>query len=163
MQSWMKGQSWWVKGGLFVTGIWLYEFRFARTLLPEILRTPGKENWVWYVTGLGSALLIASAMGSRRLQRLLHIRPLIFLGRISYSFYLLHFGLLLCFTPFFLETINRWGVRSVASAYWLGWAATAASALALSELSFRWIERPSIEMGRKIASRLTFGCNKRPD
>ena len=72
-------------------------------------------------------------------------RPLMLLGLISYSFYLYHLA--------FIITLDKVG--------WLhdlGWVAVAAAAfacsVAVSAVSYRFIEKPGIALGRRWAARV---------
>ena len=63
-----------------------------------------------------------------------------YLGTISYSIYLVH-GLA-------LYGIGMIGHQKVLSlAVWVG------LTLALSSLTYRWIEKPAIDLGRKVSAR----------
>jgi peptidoglycan/LPS O-acetylase OafA/YrhL len=75
---------------------------------------------------------------------------LTYLGRISYSFYLWHFAILLCFTPRFFGFLNGIGPVSTDAARCIGLLATVAVTIGVSDLSFRFIEKPSIQLGKKL-------------
>jgi peptidoglycan/LPS O-acetylase OafA/YrhL len=71
-----------------------------------------------------------------------------FLGRCSYSIYLLHmplFGLLILATP------GGWPARAAAANLWI--AGAVGLLLALSALTYKWIERPGRDFGRRLADR----------
>lgn len=67
-------------------------------------------------------------------------RPLLWLGTISYSVYLVH--------PLVLRAVPQWGDHRAWSA--LTWMAVT---IVVGALSYRWIERPGIELGRRVAAR----------
>ncbi len=139
------------KFGMLGIGLLLYQYRVARIHWPLPLRTPGHESWTWYVAGVGASLLILSVIGSRHLQRLLKLAPFTYLGRISYSFYLLHFLVLKCLSPYFLTIINRWVTTGTEVSYLLGLLATIGVTVLLSDVAYRWIEIPSIQLGRLLS------------
>lgn len=92
------------------------------------------------LVGPGSALLIGVCLDRRGLSRVLAIRPLKWIGEISYSLYLVHLPLLL---------VMIYGLRSVAttSTIILAFLALAVPAAAAFNLV---IERPATELGRKL-------------
>jgi peptidoglycan/LPS O-acetylase OafA/YrhL len=71
----------------------------------------------------GSAILVAAAVTPTRMAQLLSVRPLVGLGRISYSLYLWHLPLLVVF---------GWQLRMVALPV----------SIAVATLSYRYIEQP---------------------
>ncbi|WP_041810053.1 acyltransferase family protein [Rhodopseudomonas palustris] len=69
------------------------------------------SQFVWLFSVLGSAILCKAIVGEGWLVGLLSWRPLVFLGRISYSFYLLHsVALSLVFAGWWHVAIVRFGV-----------------------------------------------------
>ena len=92
--------------------------------------------------GVGAVLLVATATSLPSLQRALAWRPLRFLGRVSYSLYLVHFTVLLLLAPYVMTTFLP-GRGLALLAVVLG------ASLALSAASFRWVERPSIALGNR--------------
>lgn len=93
------------------------------------------------LAALGAAILIALCVGSPAVAQALRVRPLAWLGRVSYSLYLLHLPVLLIFLH----------LGSGRAPLGLVLAMSAATSLLLAELSYRYLERPSIELGRQIA------------
>jgi peptidoglycan/LPS O-acetylase OafA/YrhL len=122
-------------------GFLLYASRFLGLEL--------EEKWIWPLTGLGSALLILCALYSEVWQKVLTKAPLIALGRVSYSLYLLHFAVLLVVTPRALAGLNRLGIAG-APAWVLGLLSTVACSLFLAYFSERWVEAPFIRMGKRV-------------
>jgi peptidoglycan/LPS O-acetylase OafA/YrhL len=118
------------------------------------VETPLREAWLWYVTAVGAAMILVVFIGSARLQRVLQLPPLTHLGRISYSVYLWHFTVLLCFTPRFLHGLNAVGLVSPAPANLVGLVGTVLATVVVSDLSYRCIEKPCIALGRRVSRRL---------
>jgi peptidoglycan/LPS O-acetylase OafA/YrhL len=92
-------------------------------------------------TALGAALFMALALGSAKSQKALERPGFQWLGKVSYSLYLIHpLVLMTCVYAFF-------GIfplpLSVALALGLS--------LFFSEYFYRWVERPSMEWGRKLS------------
>jgi len=101
-----------------------------------------QEPWLAVMNGyyLGF-LLFAAALGSRALVN----RTTLYLGKISYSLYLFH---PLCMTValFFAPKLVPWD-----AAPWLAIGLTVVASVAVSALTFRWIEQPSIAAGRALS------------
>ena len=87
----------------------------------------------------GLFILLLLILSSDKIQNLLSAKPLVYLGKISYSFYLLHFGILLIMTEIF-ATINS-------IAFFIIYLA---STILISVLSYSRIEKPFIETGHKL-------------
>lgn len=88
----------------------------------------------------GATLLVAGAVHVVSLRRFLAWRPVAFLGRVSYSIYLLHFTVLALSTPLLRE-----GVGLAGGAAFVAWVALVSCALA--PLSYRAVELPCIRLG----------------
>jgi peptidoglycan/LPS O-acetylase OafA/YrhL len=146
LRQWQEDSNGWSKWTVFSLGFVLYGYRYFLKYLPVALQI--SEGWIRDITGLGAAVLIIAIAGSERLQDILHTRILTGLGRISYSFYLTHFAVLMCFSPRFVALINRRGIIEPTLANLLGLSATVATTVVLSALSYRYIELPSIQLGR---------------
>jgi peptidoglycan/LPS O-acetylase OafA/YrhL len=96
-----------------------------------------------YAAALGAALLISLAVSDNILSALLNSRPVQFMGRVSYSFYLLHL-------PIFLILVS-WMLPVVDSILLVFPVALATSCFA-SYLSFTWIEQPAIRFSHQLAN-----------
>jgi peptidoglycan/LPS O-acetylase OafA/YrhL len=98
------------------------------------------DDWV---TLVGVALFIVTALGSRRVASSLCVRPMLWLGRISYSLYLWHSVIL---------------VRTLRIAFdpaplWLLLIGVIACSLLVAHLSERYVESPAQRLGRHLAVR----------
>jgi peptidoglycan/LPS O-acetylase OafA/YrhL len=127
---------------LWLAAIVLCDIRYS------IPGAPMNGLLVHYVSGFGAALIIAlvAAGGARRF---LTCRPIALIGRISYSFYLLHLPILLTATSLVLLAMPKDLVA------WVLVAATSfAATVALSMLSQSLVEAPAHRVGRRVASRL---------
>jgi peptidoglycan/LPS O-acetylase OafA/YrhL len=111
------------------------------TQYPHRLPIPG--HFFEFTMALGEAyILLLALMEHGWISRLLRRRPLRFLGRVSYSLYLLHLPLLMIFAiwidgklPFGLLLLPFLAVL-----------------LALSAVFYRFIEAPSMALGRRISA-----------
>ncbi len=105
------------------------------------LHVRGLEWPMDWLTAGGSALFIVIALSSTRASWVLSTRPLLFLGRTSYSIYLLHATVLLSLVRIWYAALPTWAL----------WGMTFACVLPLSWLSYRLTERPSIQLGRMLS------------
>jgi len=80
---------------------------------------------------LGAVLLVAAAVGRTEIARALSIRPLVWLGALSYSLYLWHFPVLWAFGAH-----DR--LAALGLSFLLAW------------LSYRYVERPFRRRGRRL-------------
>ena len=102
--------------------------------------------------GIFSALLIALVInGGTFTNALMHSRPAVFLGRVSYSLYLMHL-------PLFYFAAQAWFGNTVPmTAIWFVWPVLALIAAAFS---FRLLEAPSMELGRRLTARRAISQEK---
>lgn len=104
---------------------------------------------VFCISGLGAAGIIASCLSSASLQAMLSWKFPLLLGRVSYSFYLLHMIVIFCVTPKilrFLDWPHEFGTRAVALVVTVG------VTLIFAVLFYWMVETPSAALGRKIGS-----------
>lgn len=103
--------------------------------------------WTWGLAGdlvsdwftmLASCYFVLASLSSARFREILHMRPLQFLGRISFSLYLVHLVVL-------LTLMNV--LSGVVSPYIIMVGVVAISIL-LASVSYRYLEEPSILLGR---------------
>ncbi|MFC4809640.1 acyltransferase family protein [Paenibacillus sp. GCM10023250] len=106
----------------------------------------------WF-TMLASGFCMIAAIASMRLKAVLDWRPIAFVGRVSYSFYLVHLVVLLALMNLFTNPSSLLYPEDYAryyiSPYWL-LIGTVGLSLALAALSYRYIELPSIRLGRYL-------------
>lgn len=116
----------------------------AHTLLSDGLIVLGASGLIWAIsTGKQSGLL-----------DVLDNRAVRFLGRISYSFYLIHFVVLYAVATIFLDILSeniltRFPLLVVIAAG----AVSIMIAIPLSMFSFRYVEMPLTQLGRSISLR----------
>ena len=103
---------------------------------------------------LGSTVLVAVAIHWGRFAGALSVRPVAALGRVSYSSYLLHFGLLCWLTRLIPRQL---GVAEGAAFI----AVVATCTLLVSGASYRFVERPSIRLGNWLCARLAAAAGQR--
>jgi len=103
------------------------------------------------VMGLGSGLVVAVASSVPAIDRALSVRPLLFLGRISFSLYLLHLAWISLLAPRIVVAGSPTSPLTLV-------AAVLAASVASATVAERWVERPSISCGKALAAAL---CRRR--
>ncbi len=118
-------------------------------LISILFVPPGYQVYTTIAAVALSALLIGMIRPATSAYRVLTLRPIIFIGLISYSLYLWHWSVLV---------ISRW---TIGISWWSAPVLMLFSIL-LAYLSYKTIEKPVRGMQRKIPSRLVFlsgfGC-----
>jgi peptidoglycan/LPS O-acetylase OafA/YrhL len=115
-------------------------------------------NYQHLIEVVAAALMVAALAYGRPsiFSRILTMAPLRLLGRVSYSFYLLH-PLTLTVVwkmPELLGGVVESGVPLSVLALAL-WAVTTAATLPLALLSYVWVEKPGIRLGRRLVTLLS--------
>lgn len=125
---------------VMLLGITLFTYKW---FLPNvsILHNPELSNWCIV---LGAASFIVICLSSATASRVLRFYPIWLLGKISYSFYLLHALVLYSFTYLLYTKVPLWVI----------WLLTLAVSYLLSVLSYYYIEQPSIGWGKQVASKV---------
>ncbi|MBR0669497.1 acyltransferase [Roseomonas hellenica] len=111
---------------------------YARVLLPA----PAVQAHHRLLIGIGAALLIALILASGRAQRALGVRPLQWLGRVSFSLYLLHMPIMLAAARLLPDAVTP--VWRIAIGIGLS--------LVLAEVFHRLVEKPSMQAGRTLSA-----------
>ena len=137
---------------LLLAGLLMYQ---ARRLLPLILHLQPKEKWVWLTTSLGCVLILLACFGSRRLQRALNHKTVVFLGRISYGVYLLQFLILVVVIPWFVHQLNGLGIQTPLLVWLLAFGASIGLTILAGAIFFQLVEKPSMQFGHALAARFT--------
>ena len=114
-------------------------FSFLVLVAVGLLVVPFHRIWGDFLIGMGAALLIALCLPATRLSRALMVPPLLWLGRISYSLYLIHF-------PILLSGITG-GFFSRPSVTLL------IIILLAADLTFRFVEAPAQRLGAGLAGK----------
>jgi len=136
--EWHQSCSKAIRYGLVVLAILFYLFPWMIKWITSF-RFHFIEEWI---VSMGVAIFIISALGSWNLSRLLALRPIYFLGRVSYSLYLIHAICLLSLTHLLYGRTELWVI----------WILGIGCTLLLSWLSYRYIEIPSINIGKRLSS-----------
>lgn len=107
-----------------------------------LLMAPGPSVFAYYnfVWGLGAVLLLAVVVGSPASDRVLSAAPLVWLGKVSYSLYLIH-------VPLLVATVHLTYGRVPLG---VTIPAVIVASLLCAELMHRFVELPSIRLGRAL-------------
>jgi len=148
IRAWLTPRRSWKVIALLL-GLILYTFRFT---LPAYFRWELHDYAPWIITGIGSAVLIMVVIASESARAFLSLSWLRFIGRVSFSIYLVHFLVLIVLTPRLFQIINA-PASALLPVWWLGLFFTVAVTLGLSALSYRWVEMPSMAFGKSVPKR----------
>jgi peptidoglycan/LPS O-acetylase OafA/YrhL len=130
-------------GRAVLLGAALLLYTVPSWLLPGI-PTPVTEVFQVLSVATGAGIFVVAAFSSAGVERLLTSGRVAFLGRISYSLYLVHLVLI-------LAAVHSLGDRVPALE---AAAAAAVASLAVAAAMHRWVEVPGIRAGRALASTL---------
>ena len=128
LSAWVKRSGGFGAVGLVLVGAWLF-------YQPRNMPVVG----LW-TTGLAASCYVIAAFASPTLVRALSGGAALWLGKVSYSLYLVHLPILLTLVHLFSGQVPLPVLL----------AATLALSLVCAGLSYRWIERPAIAFGRRI-------------
>ena len=148
--QWLQPKPFFVKAGLLSAGLVLYE---TRHVCQDLLGQPLGEKFPWLGTSLGCALILLASMSSRRIQAVLKLPPIVFLGKISYSVYLLQFIVIFCLLPPWVHALNLLGIESAVWLLPLSILGSIGMTVGLSALTYRWIETPCIDLGHRLSKK----------
>jgi peptidoglycan/LPS O-acetylase OafA/YrhL len=104
---------------------------------------------------LGAALLIAVASSSPGVRAWLSRGLIHYIGKISFSLYLIHMIILICITPRVMSAMSGFPPLLV---WWTGLAFTVIASLLLSDPLYRVIEVPTSALGKRLSE---FACSVR--
>lgn len=148
----LRGLAFSKKIGCLVLGVLLYEARLACTYSGST--SVILEKAVWSLASVGCVLTILVSTQSRRIGNFLAWRPIIFLGRISYSLYLIQFIVLLCLSPALILACNHLGIQHPAMVFILTFGLSVVFAIGLARIFYEIVESPAIRLGRIVSNRL---------
>ncbi len=107
----------------------------------------------FFFTGIASFIILLIIMNGTKIQKALNWKPLHFLGKISYSVYLIHWLIVLAI----MERWDKW-VALFGDKY-LAFGAMLLVALALTfslaTAMYYWIEKPFIKLSKKISAKFS--------
>ncbi|MEJ2768153.1 acyltransferase [Mycetohabitans sp. B46] len=123
--------------------------------LPEItfLQSMIPKAWNFDVTvfvhAIGAMMMLASVLGSKRLKAAFGCRPLVWLGRVSFSLYVCHAIVISSVGCWILETFAQRGALHIGGV--LAIAATIAVSLTLAQIMTTLVDSPAQRLANWIA------------
>ncbi len=130
-----------IKVLLFVCGVLMYISRFWLFNLNSMVQKHVYSNWV--VT-IAVVLFIILSLSSTQVARFLNWRPIVYVGKISYSIYLYHAIVLIAMVCILYDRVPLTVI----------WCISACVAVIVASISYRYVEKPSIKYGREIAAKI---------
>ena len=132
-----------IRSACIILGFLLYTYAPTfGTLLTRLL--PGSFSvFVIALRSGGSAILCIWALDSRMASLVLESRPLVYLGRISYSLYLYHMIVFTVLMKTIRTAIPAWGVCLLAFVL----------SLIVAPVAYRLVEAPAMTLGRRLTRR----------
>ncbi|WP_040948843.1 acyltransferase family protein [Gorillibacterium massiliense] len=126
---------------LVLAAIFMFTCRFFPIHI-SFLRVPMINNTI---ETMGACLFVWFAVSSKVFAKILHIKPFVFMGKISYSFYLYHMVLLISITHLLYQYVNLPVI----------WLLSLSLSILIATLSFKFIEQPFMTLGRNVSLQLT--------
>ena len=141
-----------VQIGMFLLGLSLYQsYHYIVSYFGETNQAL-KTGWIG--TAVGCSLILLSVLNSSRLQSLLNHKPVVFIGKISHSVYLLQFIVILCLLPPAMHLLNHCGINQLTLLFALSLIFSTGITIALATLSYQFIELPAINLGHFLSKPL---------
>jgi len=125
---------------------------YVNIWLPVGTELPYRDRLDDLLVSVGVCIIMISALASVRLSRILQYRPITYLGDISYSLYLFH-------TVVLIACINiLYGRLPLAAILCIAFITT----LVVSILGYRFIEQPSMALGKYLTRKRDFAAPTLP-
>jgi len=129
-----------------VIALYMYNISFLSFIPYGDNQHPFAFFWRDYTTCIGGCIISLLALSSNQISNLLHAKPFMFLGEISYSFYLLHL-------PIIITICSLVGSISLSGPIII-FIGAASLSLILGYLSYLFIEVPFQKLGKRIIDKL---------
>lgn len=126
---------------LFSVGTLLLSYDYWLLPKVKILHIGIISDWV---SALGAIVLISCALGIPKIESLLLTKPLLFLGKISFSLYLYHFVVLLTMLHAFDNILPTWITALISIVI----------SFVIASIMYVLVEKPSIKLGNKLVKRM---------
>ena len=105
---------------------------------------------IWNISSLGCSLIILGAAHSTAFKRLLVQKPMLFIGRISFSLYLVQSIVIIAIAPYFLRALNSLGLIDPSLLQFLTIIFVVTLSILLATLGEYLFERPSVALGKVL-------------
>ena len=142
--GWMRKRSRFEIGGFLFLGLFFYSWDWTIRPCYFLNLKFGNDFLTSSTAGVAASIFISLALSVGAIREKLESKPLLWLGRVSYSLYLFH-PMVLLFCVYYLQgALTVWG--SVLLGFFLSFL--------IAELFYRIVEKPSIQLGKKIVEKM---------
>lgn len=138
--SFISRKQWWIKLGLFILSLLLINNRWM--LLPLNLDITMIEN---AISAIGILIIFALVLNSTFANKLLTSKPLLWLGKVSFSLYLVHIPVIM------LTTIFLGKIVPIEMAFLVA----IILSLPVAGLTYMLVEVPAIKIGKTMSNKIT--------
>ncbi|HEX3625643.1 MAG TPA: acyltransferase [Verrucomicrobiae bacterium] len=108
----------------------------------------------WLLMSIGAGVIMLTTLSSRRLASFLTIKPIVWIGKISYSVYLLQFVVLFCLLPPAMVMFNKLGFGPSPWMFLFCLVIAFAATVVLATVFYKIVELPSIALGHFVSAKL---------
>ncbi len=145
---WLHGLQLKHKVAMLLSGIALYQIRLIAEHYFRL--TDNLDKGIWCAASVGCIMILAAVLGSRRIQTVLGFPAITFLGKISYSIYLIQYLVVLCVLPLVIHSLNATGITSQILLHLATVLIAIAGTVVLAVPMYYTVEIWSIELGRLL-------------
>ena len=122
---------------------WMGKLHWSVALIGLLIALRLEESGIDYQIGIGAFLTIVFCVSSPLLSRALSVRPIEWLGKVSYSLYLVHLTLLTTVFHLFYGKVNSYLLSAI----------VVAGSLLLAQGFYHLFEAPSITLGKRLTAK----------
>ena len=106
-------------------------------------------------TTVGASLIILIVITSSKIQKILSIKYLSFIGEISYGIYLVHYFIILAILPHLYHFLNTIGLNYIGINNSIGILFTLIVSILISKITYNYIELPFVKIGKLVSKSIT--------
>jgi peptidoglycan/LPS O-acetylase OafA/YrhL len=114
------------------------------------------DNLIWVITGLGSFLILLYSLNFDFIKSTLNKPFFIFLGRISYSIYLIHTVVLIYLIPKFILLLNKYEIYNKYLIWFLSMIFLLTTTIVVANLLTNTIEKSFVKLGNNLLRKYNF-------
>jgi peptidoglycan/LPS O-acetylase OafA/YrhL len=116
--------------------------------------TPIPSKYGWLTAAIGCCGILLVVRFTPRLQKILNSRPLVLLGRVSYSVYLIQFIIILCLLPRLVRGMNMLGESNGLLLFMSVVLVSITATIACSVITYKIVEIPAINLGHHLTIKI---------
>jgi peptidoglycan/LPS O-acetylase OafA/YrhL len=129
-------------------------YQVFNVLVNDYGATPVHYKCGWLATAIGCGGILLLVRFAQSLQQFLNSRPLVFLGRVSYSVYLLQMITVLCLLPQLVRGMNHLGVTSDPAIFLAVVLVSVVTTISCAAVTYEIIEVPAINTGHYLTKKI---------